>query len=127
VDLLIYASAVHPELDLFPTGEVDQFQVPRIHTPRLLQQAPDMDMNHHQFNHTRIPEPQEPQQPPLPMTPQIHDTVPQQHSPIDSPIYGQTADLPHYELMIVNALNAISDPNGSPPKVIWDWMNRYTL
>jgi hypothetical protein len=126
VEIILYASSVEPTLNLFPPVEtVEQFNVPRIQTtPRLLQQMPDMDMNDHgQFSNARIPEPPEPPQP-LPMTPQLQDTVPQQ-SPIESPIYGQTVDLPHYELMIVNALNAINDPNGSPPKAIWDWMNKY--
>jgi hypothetical protein len=60
----------------------------------------------------------------LPMTP-MHDAPPPQQSPLESPVYGQNVDLPHYELMIVNALTAINDPNGSPPKTIWDWMNRW--
>jgi len=86
---------------------------------------PDMDLNDHpQYGNRRLPDPQEVQQhPPLPMTP-MHDAPPPQQSPLESPAYGQNVDLPHYELMIVNALTAINDPNGSPPKTIWDWMNR---
>jgi hypothetical protein len=112
---------MNPSLPLFPPGEVDQFQVPQLQlTPRQPQRITDVDMNEHaQYNH-RMQE-QELQQ--LPMTP-IHD-APGQQSPLDSPIYGQNTDLPHYELMIVRALGSINDPNGSPPKAIWDWMNRY--
>ena len=118
----MYASELNPTLRLFPTGDVDQFQVPRLQsTPRQQQRLPDMDMNDHtQYNH-RMSD-QELQQA-MPMTP-MHEPQPQQ-SPLDSPMYGQTTDLPHYELMIVHALNAINDPNGSPPKAIWDWMNKY--
>jgi hypothetical protein len=87
-----------------------------------------MDLNDHmQYGNRRIPDPQEvQQQQPLPMTP-MHDAPPPQQSPLESPVYGQNVDLPHYELMIVKALTAINDPNGSPPKTIWDWMNRYDL
>jgi hypothetical protein len=81
-----------------------------------------MDMNDHaQYNHTRMGEQE--LQPAIPMTP-IHE-LPSQQPQLESPLYGQNTDLPHYELMIVYALQAINDPNGSPPKQIWDWMNRY--
>jgi hypothetical protein len=108
---------VDPSLPLFP--DIDQF---RVHpNPRQQPGMPDMDINNHsQYNHARLQD-QELQQT-LPMTP-LHDVQPQQ-SPLDSPIYGQNTDLPHYELMIVHALTAINDPNGSPPKAIWDWMNK---
>jgi hypothetical protein len=76
-----------------------------------------LELNDQQYNHA----PQQQQQP-LPMQ-SMQDTPTQQT--VEPPIYGQGTDLPHYELMIVHALQAISDPNGSPPKVIWDWMNRY--
>jgi hypothetical protein len=118
----MYASSVHPTLDLFPSGDVDQFQVPRLHATARSQAGPDMDMNEHpQYNNARLPNTQESQQT-LPMTP-LHEGPPPQQSPLESPVYGQNIDLPHYELMIVNALHAINDPNGSPPKAIWDWMN----
>jgi hypothetical protein len=112
-----------PDLPLFPITGVDQFQVPRIHhTPRQQQRMPEINMNEHpQYDHGRMQE-QELQQ--LPMTP-MHEGPPQQ-SP-QSPMYGQNTDLPHYELMIVDALEHINDPNGSPPKAIWDWMNSYSL
>ena len=118
----MYASELDPNLPLFPTGDVDQFQVPHPQsTPRQQHRLPDMDMNdHNQYNH-RMSD-QELQQA-MPITP-MHEP-PLQHSPLESPIYGQTTDLPHYELMIVHALSAINDPNGSPPKAIWDWMNKY--
>jgi len=110
-------------LYLFPTGE---YQVPRLETGGRLQRMSDLDVNSHvQFNDTRMQDPQG-QASTLPMTP-LHE-APQSHSsPLESPIYGQTVDLPHYELMIVNALQAINDPNGSPPKAIWEWMNTYFL
>lgn len=78
-------------------------------------------MNEHtQYNHTRLPEQNAQQN--VSMTP-VHDAP--QPQGLDSPVYtGQSTDLPHYELMIVRALEAINDPNGSPPKVIWDWMNK---
>jgi hypothetical protein len=124
IDLIIYASNIHPNLDLIPAGDVDQFQVPRLQATQHLQRMPDMDLNDHpQYGNRRLPDPQDvQQQPPLPMTP-MHDAPPPQQSPLESPAYGQNVDLPHYELMIVNALTAINDPNGSPPKTIWDWMN----
>jgi hypothetical protein len=121
-ELLLYASELAPDLPLFPTGDVEQFQVPRIQlTPRQQQQQriPELEMNDHvQYNHRMSDQDLQ-----MPMTP-MHDIAPQQ-SPLESPMYGQNTDLPHYELMIVHALNAINDPNGSPPKAIWDWMNKY--
>lgn len=120
-ELVLYASELDPNLPLFPAGDVDQFQVPRLQISPRRQQIPEIDMNEHaQYNH-RMPD-QDLQQ--LPMTP-MHD-VPLQVSPLESPLYGQNTDLPHYELMIVHALSAINDPNGSPPKQIWDWMNKYS-
>ena len=116
---------MYPDLPLFPpTGDVDQFQVPRLRASpqRIQQRISDMEMNEHvQYNHTRMGEQE--LQPAMPMTP-MHE-VPSQQPQLESPLYGQTTDLPHYELMIVHALQAINDPNGSPPKQIWDWMNRY--
>ena len=115
---------MYPTLPLFPSGDVDQFQVPQHHsTPREPSRMLDIEMNDHtQYNHTRLPEQNAQQN--VSMTP-VHD-VPQPQQTLDSPVYsGQTTDLPHYELMIVHALEAINDPNGSPPKVIWDWMNKY--
>jgi hypothetical protein len=124
-----------PSLPLFPAGnDVDQFDVPRAQgTPRQQQRLPDMDINElPQYNHQPSPlrqqrlsdpEMKPPQHPMQPMNP-MHDPGPPQQSSIESPMFGQT-DLPHYELMIVHALTAISDPNGSPPKAIWDWMNKY--
>ena len=80
---------------------------------------PDIDIDQYP------PRLSDPQQNTMPMTP-MHDpsVVPMQQSPI-SPGYGTTIDLPHYELMIVNALEAINNPNGCPPKEIWEWMNKY--
>jgi len=120
-ELLLYVSELNPNLPLFPAGDIEQFQVSRLQlTPRQQQRIPELEMNEHaQYNH-RMSD-QDLQQ--MPMTP-MHD-VPLQQSPLESPIYGQNTDLPHYELMIVHALNAINDPNGSPPKAIWDWMNKY--
>lgn len=118
----MYASDLNPSLPLFPAGDVDQFQVPRLQlTPRQQQRLPDMDMNDHTQYNQRMSD--EELQQAMSMTP-MHDPSSQQ-SPLESPLYGQTTDLPHYELMIVHALNAINDPNGSPPKAIWDWMNKY--
>jgi hypothetical protein len=123
VELLVYASNMSPTLDLFPTIEVDQFQVPRLQSAPRLHRMAEMDVNSHpQYTDARMQDPQN--QPPLPMTP-LHDSGPQHPSPMESPIYGGNVDLPHYELMIVNALQAINDPNGSPPKAIWEWMNTY--
>jgi len=112
-------------MPLFPIGDVDQFQVPRLQTtPRQTQsqqRIPELDINQpSQYNHSRL---SDPDLQGLPMTP-MHD-VSHQQSPLESPLYGQTQDLPHYELMIVHALQALNDPNGSPPKQIWDWMNKY--
>jgi hypothetical protein len=116
VDLLIYASNMHPTLDIFPTGSVDQFHLPLSSTPQL-SRISDLD---EQFASGALPD-QNTQQ----LTP-IHDAPPPQHSPIESPGYTATVDLPHYESMIVNALQAINNPNGSPPKDIWEWMNKYS-
>ena len=126
IDLLVYASDMYPNLDIFPTGEVDQFQVPRLHPAPRLQRMPDIDVNSHpQYNDNRLQDPQNPP-PGLPMTP-MQEPPPHHQSPMESPMYGQNVDLPHYELMIVNALQAINDPNGSAPKAIWEWMNKYFL
>ena len=124
-ELIIFASEMYPDLPLFPMTGVDQFQVPRIHhTPRQQQRLPELNMNEHpQYNHARMQEQELQQQ--LPMT-SMQEGPPQQ-SPLESPMYGQSTDLPHYELMIVAALEHINDPNGSPPKAIWDWMNSYVL
>lgn len=113
---------------MIPSGDVDQFQVPRLQPQPPLQRIPDMDISEHpQYVNRRLPDPREAQQQQaLPMTP-MHDAPPPQQSPLESPVYGQNVDLPHYELMIVNALTAINDPNGSPPKIIWEWMNRCDL
>ena len=115
-DLVIHASELDPSLPLFPgPGDVDQFQL-----PRQQQRIPSVEMNDHsQYNHARLLD--QNQQQTLPMTP-MHDA--QLQSQLESPIYGPNTDLPHYELMIVHALNAINDPNGCPPKQIWDWMNK---
>jgi hypothetical protein len=138
-ELVIEISQMDPSLPLFPTSGdvVDQFEVPRAQgTPRQPQRLPDMDIDEHpQYNHHQpLPPPprqqrlSDPDMKPPPHTLQsvtpMNDTGPTQQSPVEtSPMFGQT-DLPHYELMIVHALTAINDPNGSPPKAIWDWMNK---
>jgi linker histone H1 and H5 family len=115
---------MNPGLPLFPIGgDVDQFQVPRIMpgTPTRQLRIAETDMSN-QYNHQRLDSHDQPPQQ-LPLTP-MHGPPASQQSPLEqSPVYGQITDLPHYELMIVKALEAINDPNGSPPKSIWEWMN----
>ena len=75
-------------------------------------------MSHHNAEHARRNHPQ--------IGMHSRDSSSASAYDMDLPSYP-SGDLPSYEDMIAQAITALDEPKGSPPKSIWEWMNKYVL
>lgn len=129
IQLIMFAESQHPDLPIYPP-EIRQWLVDNHQKKLEDQEAIDARLNAVFAEPEPTPEP-EPLPPPQPrMIPAAINTptkiaYPSAYSNLvtGTDENGSPSTLPSYEEMIVKALMEIGEPQGTPPRVIYDWMN----